>query len=71
MSEVFIDPRSTSIERAEYFEAEENMIVTFKSGDEYKYYDVPYDEFKKMCQAPSSGKYFYANIRDQYEYDKL
>jgi len=50
----------------------ENMelYITFNFGATYVYYDVPEEVFEEMLDAPSKGKYFHANIKGKYDYDK-
>jgi len=44
-----------------------NLIM----GGVYQYFDVPKDEYEALMSANSHGKYFYYNIRDDYEYEKI
>lgn len=54
------------------YDAETNTLeVEFKGGTIYQYFDVPEDEYESLMNAPSHGVYFSANIRDNYDFDKL
>ena len=39
------------------------LAVRFKSGNEYRYSDVPADVHQALLAADSLGKHFHANIR--------
>ena len=60
---------SSHLEAVAYDEGE--LLVKFKNGAEYKYSDVPEDEFSNMLNAESHGEYFYKHIRNRYEYVKI
>lgn len=42
------------------------LTVTFNNGKSYVYENVPVDEYHALVNAPSVGKHFIDNIRDQY-----
>jgi hypothetical protein len=43
------------------------LEIEFKSnGSVWQYYDVPQYVYDEMIVAESKGKYFHANIREQY-----
>lgn len=48
-------------------DADTNTLeVRFNNGRVYTYTDVPVDAFDALVDAPSVGKHFLDNIRDQY-----
>jgi hypothetical protein len=48
------------------------LDVQFRqNGVEYRYKDVPMSVMLEMIQAESKGKYFTANVKGKYEYEKL
>ncbi len=51
---------------------EERLVleIEFRSGGIYSYYGVPREVYQELMGAPSLGRYFLANIRDQYRYAK-
>jgi hypothetical protein len=54
------------------YDAENEILeVEFKHGGVYQYFDVPNDEYEALMNADSHGKYFVANIRNDYEYNKI
>lgn len=54
------------------YDAENEILeVEFKHGGVYKYFDVPANVFEELMNADSHGVYFSANIRNDFEYQKL
>lgn len=54
------------------YDAENEILeIEFNHGGVYQYFDVPNDEYEALMNADSHGKYFVANIRDDYEYQKM
>ena len=47
------------------------LKIEFHGGSVYQYFDVPEYEVQELMQAESHGKYFNANIRDDYRCAKL
>lgn len=47
------------------------LYIRFHSGGLYSYSNVPPAVFLGLMNAPSLGKYFHANIRNVYRYQKL
>jgi len=45
-----------------------NLVLTFKyDGERYEYVGVPASILQDMLASESIGKYFHANIKDQYD----
>jgi len=63
-----IKVESSNIESVGWLNGE--LYIAFNSGTTYVYFDVPEKVFKDMLDAPSQGKFFHANIRGKYDYDK-
>ena len=47
------------------------LEIEFQTGAVYRYSQVPESEYKGLMSAASHGKYFYANIRNRYRYEKV
>lgn len=62
--------RSSMITSYGYDEAEKVLQLTFTKGGTYDYQDVPKEVYDGMVEAESIGKYFLANIKDKYEFEK-
>jgi hypothetical protein len=51
------------------YDAKEHILeVEFVRGAVYQYFDVPPSEYQALMNADSHGRYFNANIRDDYDY---
>lgn len=54
------------------YDAENEILeVEFKHGGVYQYFDVPIHVNEELMNADSHGVYFSANIRNDYEYEKM
>lgn len=62
---------SSNIAAVGYDDEERKLAVEFNSGSVYHYDNVSRDTFEALRDAPSVGKYFHANIRDQYDYTRV
>ena len=47
------------------------LYIRFHNGRLYAYYNVPASEYEALMSASSHGKYFNANIRNLYDYDRI
>ena len=45
--------------------------VEFKSGTTYHYADVPSSKYEAFLIAPSAGKYFIGNIKNEHPFTKI
>jgi hypothetical protein len=62
---------SSNLASVGYDAANEILEVEFNHGGVYQYFDVPESEYISLMSASSHGSYFSANIRNDYEYQKL
>tara|TARA_R110000868_G_scaffold395447_1_gene667119 strand:- start:5248 stop:5457 length:210 start_codon:yes stop_codon:yes gene_type:complete len=54
------------------YQADTNTLeVEFKGGAVYQYFDVPLAIYEELINAVSLGVYFAANIRENYDFEKL
>lgn len=60
-------PNSGNIARLSYDDEKGNLMIEFRSGKFYRYYDVPYDTWNKLIEAPSAGQFFNGNIRGKFK----
>lgn len=61
---------SSNISKVDYDTETKVLGITFKnkSGEKrYEYQGVPRELYDQMIAAPSTGKFFYANIKGKYE----
>lgn len=58
--------RSSNIASVGYDDEASELYVTFASGAVYAYEGVAPGVAEAIREAPSPGKFFYANVRDVY-----
>lgn len=63
-------PDSSSLTRFCYDERNKVLVVQFKHGGIYNYYDVPQSVFDEMKVASSKGRFFVDNVREDYDYTR-
>jgi hypothetical protein len=47
------------------------LYLRFRSGDVYRYFEFPEEQYQEFLDAESHGHYFLSNIRNQFRYDRL
>jgi len=47
------------------------LRIAFNTGMVYDYHDVPKEVYESFLKAESIGKYFWANIKDKYNYERV
>jgi hypothetical protein len=62
---------STNLASIGYDAKNEILEVEFKYGVVYQYFDVPEHVYEELMNADSHGVYFSANIRNDYNYQKV
>ena len=62
---------STAIRRFDYDPETRTLYVTFVSGQDYAYDDVPPGLAKDFRAAGSKGRFFQSRVRDRYAYRRL
>lgn len=63
--------KSSMLHRVRYDRKNKFLDVVFRTGEKYRYLDVPPDEHDRLMNAKSHGKYMQAHIIDHYEVMKL
>lgn len=58
---------SSMLRKVRYDPKNRHLDVIFRTGDRYRYKDVPLDEYHGLMSAKSHGKYMQSYIIDQYE----
>jgi len=61
-------PESSTIAAFDYIKERKMLIVEFKNGGRYNYYDVPETIFERMKVAPSKGQFLAQNVKGIYRY---
>lgn len=57
---------SSAISFIEYITTERTLLITFKGGRTYSYFDVPLEVYEEFLRSASKGTYFNEIIRDKY-----
>lgn len=66
-----MDVDSTAIRTIDYDHERSKLFVRFESGARYVYVGVPVEVCRSFLDADSKGRFFQAEIRDQYPYNRL
>jgi KTSC domain len=54
------------------YDAESRILyLRFRSGDVYRYFEFPDDQYQDLLNAESHGHYFLSHIRDRFRYERL
>ena len=61
-------PQSSNIAGFDYDSARHVLIVEFKNGGRYNYFDVPQTVFQGMKAADSKGQYLAQNVKNVFRY---
>ena len=62
---------SSAIRRFRYEPETRTLVVTFVSGEDYAYADVPPEVSAAFREAFSKGRFFQTHVRDRYRYRRL
>lgn len=75
MSKPVFTSKSGTIHRVEYFEKEKILEIEFRSGNIYRYYDVPprlWKVFQLYVEVEgSAGAFFNEYIKNQFTSEKI
>jgi lysyl-tRNA synthetase class 2 len=66
-----MDVDSTAISAIDYDGDRAKLFVRFQSGERYVYVGVPGEVHRSFLDADSKGRFFQAEIRDCYPYNRL
>ena len=62
---------SRAFQAAAYAERQALLCLLFRSGEVYRYFDVPRGQYQEFLAAESKGRYFGRNIRGRFRYERL
>ena len=66
---VFFD--SSALNAAAYIPAERLLYLEFHTGERYRYFDFPPEQYQDFLAAESKGTYFGQYIRDRFLFERL
>lgn len=67
----WISVESSVFETAAYLQSDRLLYLKFHSGEIYRYFDFPAEEYTEFLSAESKGRYFAQRIRDRYRYEQI
>ena len=47
------------------------LYLRFHSGDVYRYFTFPAEQYQEFLEAESQGRYFLSHIRNHFPYERL
>ena len=62
---------SAAIQEIDYDAERAKLCVRFATGERYVYVGVPGEVHRSFIAAESKGRFFQAEIRDRYPYNRL
>lgn len=65
-----IDINSSNLKSGSYNTETQKLTLEFKHGGSYNYFEVPWAIFTALRMSNSQGKYFSANIKNNYKFEK-
>jgi len=62
---------SKMLAAAAYEAPRRRLYLRFHSGDVYRYFTFPADQYQEFLDAESRGRYFLSHIRNHFPYERL
>ena len=62
---------SSALNAGAYVPAEHLLYLEFRSGEKYRYFDFPPEQYRDFLAAQSTGTYFGQHIRDRFRFERL
>jgi hypothetical protein len=54
-----------------YDEGKHILYLRFRSGEVYRYFGFPEEQYREFLDAESRGRYFLSYIRNRFRYERL
>ena len=67
----FIPVESSMILGVRYDEASQHLEIIFRTGEKYRYKNLPPSEYDGLMNAESQGRYMHQKILGRYEYERF
>jgi hypothetical protein len=67
----WVPVESSVFTAAAYLSSRHLLYLRFQSGDVYRYFDFPPEQYDEFLAAESKGGYFGYNIRDQFRCERV
>ena len=62
---------SSAIREVDYHAVERILLVTYKDGDPYRYFEVPSRTYAELLAAESEGTFVNKEIKPHFKYVRL
>jgi hypothetical protein len=62
---------SSDLASVGYDAASQTLEIEFKATGVYRYFSVPADLYQSLLSTPSPGKFFLANIKGKFAWEKV
>ena len=62
---------SSMILGVRYDEASKNLEIVFRTGEKYRYKNVPPFEYEGLMSAKSQGQYMHKRILGRFDFERL
>jgi hypothetical protein len=56
---------------AAYIPTRRLLYLRFRSGERYRYFTFPAEQYRDFLEADSQGRYFLTSIRNHFPYERL
>jgi hypothetical protein len=63
--------QSSVLAAAAYLEGAQTLYLRFQSGEVYRYFEFPPEQYSELLAAESRGRYFAAKIRDRFRCERV
>jgi hypothetical protein len=67
----WLSVESSVFDSSAYLAGKRLLYLRFRSGDVYRYFDVPAQDYAEFLASESKGTYFAHNIRDRFCYQQV
>jgi hypothetical protein len=54
-----------------YDDGKRILYLRFRSGEVYRYFGFPENQYRELLDAESRGRHFLSHIRNQFRYERL
>ena len=62
---------SKSLAASAYDDEKRILYLRFRSGEVYRYFEVPEEQYREFLDAESRGRHFLSHIRNRFRYQRL
>jgi hypothetical protein len=67
----WVPVESRAFQAAAYGRNEQSLYLRFRSGEVYRYLDVPVKRYQEFLAADSKGRYFRESILGRFAYQRM